>query len=100
MDRNYKKTSSNPAAVYRSFKMSCVLPSVRIHSPNSSPLHHVDRFLHSSQDLFASTDTAYILAFSIIMLTTDLHCSHVKVRKKTDSSSALPTCTAQGAFIC
>ena len=28
-----------------------------------------------SQDLFASADTAYVLAFSIIMLTTDLHRS-------------------------
>ena len=31
-----------------------------------------------SQDLFASADTAYVLAFSIIMLTTDLHSDRVK----------------------
>ena len=33
-----------------------------------------------SQDLFASADTAYVLAYSIIMLTTDLHSD--RVRKK------------------
>lgn len=31
-----------------------------------------------SQKLFASADTAYVLAFSIIMLTTDLHSPQVK----------------------
>ncbi|CAB4064356.1 ARFGEF [Lepeophtheirus salmonis] len=31
-----------------------------------------------TQDLFASADTAYVLAYSIIMLTTDLHSSQVK----------------------
>ncbi|KAF0301335.1 Brefeldin A-inhibited guanine nucleotide-exchange protein 1 [Amphibalanus amphitrite] len=30
------------------------------------------------QELFTSPDTAYVLAFSIIMLTTDLHSAHVK----------------------
>ncbi|XP_077867851.1 brefeldin A-inhibited guanine nucleotide-exchange protein 1-like, partial [Saccoglossus kowalevskii] len=30
------------------------------------------------QGLFASADTAYVLAYSIIMLTTDLHSSQVK----------------------
>ena len=30
------------------------------------------------QELFASADTAYVLAFSVIMLTTDLHSSQVK----------------------
>lgn len=30
------------------------------------------------QDLFASADTAYVLAFSVIMLTTDLHSTHIK----------------------
>ena len=34
-----------------------------------------------SQELFSSADTAYVLAFSIIMLTTDLHSTHVKVRR-------------------
>ncbi|KAH8867375.1 Brefeldin A-inhibited guanine nucleotide-exchange protein [Schistosoma japonicum] len=31
-----------------------------------------------SNNLFASADTAYVLAFSIIMLTTDLHSSQIK----------------------
>lgn len=30
------------------------------------------------QELFASADTAYVLAYSVIMLTTDLHSSNVK----------------------
>ena len=30
------------------------------------------------QDIFASADTAYVLAFSVIMLTTDLHSGNVK----------------------
>ncbi len=30
------------------------------------------------QDLFASADTAYVLAYSVIMLTTDLHSDRVK----------------------
>lgn len=32
----------------------------------------------SRQTLFASADTAYVLAYSIIMLTTDLHSPQVK----------------------
>ena len=31
-----------------------------------------------SQNIFASADAAYVLAYSVIMLTTDLHSSHVK----------------------
>ena len=31
----------------------------------------------SSQTLFASADTAYVLAYSIIMMTTDLHSPQV-----------------------
>lgn len=34
--------------------------------------------LPSRQTLFASADTAYVLAYSIIMLTTDLHSPQVK----------------------
>ena len=30
------------------------------------------------QNIFASADTAYVLAYSIIMLTTDLHSSRIK----------------------
>lgn len=33
---------------------------------------------NASSELFASADTAYVLAYSIIMLTTDLHSSQVK----------------------
>ena len=31
-----------------------------------------------SQTMFASADTAYVLAYSIIMLTTDLHSPQVR----------------------
>ncbi|EDQ86494.1 uncharacterized protein MONBRDRAFT_33770 [Monosiga brevicollis MX1] len=34
--------------------------------------------LHKAQGVFASADAAYVLAFSVIMLTTDLHSSKVK----------------------
>ena len=34
-------------------------------------------FLNSSNTVFASADAAYVLAYSIIMLTTDLHNSQV-----------------------
>jgi brefeldin A-inhibited guanine nucleotide-exchange protein len=37
---------------------------------------------HSSLEIFASADAAYVLAYSIIMLTTDLHSTQVK-RKMT-----------------
>eukprot|EP00127_Corallochytrium_limacisporum_P003541 Clim_evm24s150 gene=Clim_evmTU24s150 len=38
------------------------------------------RYCENNPDngIFASADTAYVLAFSIIMLTTDLHSAHVK----------------------
>lgn len=35
-------------------------------------------FVFRSQGLFACADTAYVLAYSIIMLTTDLHSPRVK----------------------
>lgn len=40
-------------------------------------------FVFSSlrQTLFASADTAYVLAYSIIMLTTDLHSPQVEILK-------------------
>ena len=34
-------------------------------------------FSLSSSDIFASADTAYVLAYSVIMLTTDLHSKNV-----------------------
>lgn len=41
-------------------------------------------FIFSSlrQTLFASADTAYVLAYSIIMLTTDLHSPQVEILRK------------------
>jgi len=35
--------------------------------------------LYFSSEIFASADAAYVLAFSVIMLTTDLHSSQVRV---------------------
>lgn len=35
--------------------------------------------LNSSNTVFASADAAYVLAYSIILLTTDLHNSQVNV---------------------
>lgn len=36
-------------------------------------------FLRFSLGIFASADTAYVLAYSIIMLTTDLHSLQVRL---------------------
>ena len=36
------------------------------------------RHVLSSSDIFASADTAYVLAYSVIMLTTDLHSKNVR----------------------
>lgn len=36
-------------------------------------------FVVCSTNLFASADTAYVLAYSIIMLTTDLHSPQVRL---------------------
>lgn len=36
-------------------------------------------YLSCSNGLFASADTAYVLAYSIIMLTTDLHSPQVRI---------------------
>lgn len=40
----------------------------------------------SRQTLFASADTAYVLAYSIIMLTTDLHSPQVSIHLSVASS--------------
>ena len=37
---------------------------------------------NSKLDIFASADTAYVLAYSIIMLTTDLHNDQVQCRPR------------------
>jgi len=39
-----------------------------------------DRFCHNNPDVFANADAAYTLAFSVIMLNTDLHSPQIKVR--------------------
>ncbi|MEQ2162159.1 Brefeldin A-inhibited guanine nucleotide-exchange protein 2, partial [Goodea atripinnis] len=43
-----------------------------------SPPLNMNRVIFCRQTLFASADTAYVLAYSIIMLTTDLHSPQVK----------------------
>ena len=35
------------------------------------------KYLYCSESVFASADAAYVLAYSIIMLATDLHSSQV-----------------------
>ena len=37
-----------------------------------------DRYCDNNPEVFAKADTAYTLAFSIIMLNTDLHSSQIK----------------------
>ena len=37
-----------------------------------------DRYCENNPDTFATADTAYTLAFSVIMLNTDLHSNQVK----------------------
>ncbi|KAJ3232185.1 Brefeldin A-inhibited guanine nucleotide-exchange protein 2 [Chytriomyces hyalinus] len=39
-----------------------------------------DRYCENNPDVFAKADTAYTLAFSVIMLNTDLHSEHIKNR--------------------
>ncbi|KAJ3137203.1 Brefeldin A-inhibited guanine nucleotide-exchange protein 1 [Physocladia obscura] len=39
-----------------------------------------DRYCENNPDIFAKADTAYTLAFSVIMLNTDLHSAHIKDR--------------------
>jgi brefeldin A-inhibited guanine nucleotide-exchange protein len=45
-------------------------------------LKFAERYLHGNPDTFSSADTAYILAYSVIMLNTDQHNNQVK-RKMT-----------------
>jgi brefeldin A-inhibited guanine nucleotide-exchange protein len=44
-----------------------------------------DRYCDNNQDVFAKADTAYTLAFSIIMLNTDLHSSQIKNKMDKDA---------------
>lgn len=39
-----------------------------------------DRYCETNPTIFAKADTAYTLAFSVIMLNTDQHSNHIKVR--------------------
>ncbi|KAI8612736.1 hypothetical protein BC830DRAFT_1135388 [Chytriomyces sp. MP71] len=39
-----------------------------------------DRYCENNPEIFAKADTAYTLAFSVIMLNTDLHSAHIKNR--------------------
>eukprot|EP00547_Thalassionema_nitzschioides_P000436 CAMPEP_0194204202 /NCGR_PEP_ID=MMETSP0156-20130528/3798_1 /TAXON_ID=33649 /ORGANISM="Thalassionema nitzschioides, Strain L26-B" /LENGTH=2109 /DNA_ID=CAMNT_0038930161 /DNA_START=16 /DNA_END=6345 /DNA_ORIENTATION=- len=41
-----------------------------------------ERYTHQNLDVFPSADTAFILAFSVIMLNTDLHNPNIKEEKK------------------
>src|SRR6202023_568737 len=43
-------------------------------------LKFAGRYLHCNPNSFANADTAYILAYSVIMLNTDLHSPQVKKR--------------------
>ncbi len=40
-----------------------------------------------TNNLFASADTAYVLAYSIIMLTTDLHSVKIKQKQRMSKAS-------------
>ncbi|CEP17156.1 hypothetical protein [Parasitella parasitica] len=43
-------------------------------------LKFAERYVHGNPDAFANAETAYVLAYSVIMLNTDLHSPHVKRR--------------------
>ncbi|KAI9469661.1 MAG: hypothetical protein EXX96DRAFT_654121 [Benjaminiella poitrasii] len=43
-------------------------------------LKFAERYVHGNAGVFANAETAYVLAYSVIMLNTDLHSPHVKNR--------------------
>ncbi|KAK4508835.1 uncharacterized protein ATC70_013458 [Mucor velutinosus] len=43
-------------------------------------LKFAERYVHGNPGAFANAETAYVLAYSVIMLNTDLHSPHVKRR--------------------
>lgn len=45
-------------------------------------LKFAERYVHFNPGVFANAETAYVLAYSVIMLNTDLHSPHVKRRMK------------------
>ena len=47
-------------------------------------LKFAERYTHSNPNIFANADTAYVLAYSIILLNTDLHNPQVKKRMTLD----------------
>ncbi|ORX51959.1 Sec7-domain-containing protein [Hesseltinella vesiculosa] len=47
-------------------------------------LKFADRYVHGNPNVFANADTAYFLAYSVIMLNTDLHNPHNKRRMTLD----------------
>ncbi|KAG1642506.1 hypothetical protein G6F44_004767 [Rhizopus delemar] len=47
-------------------------------------LKFAERYVHGNPSVFASAETAYVLAFSVIMLNTDLHSPQVKRRMTLD----------------
>lgn len=47
-------------------------------------LKFAERYVHGNPGVFANAETAYVLAYSVIMLNTDLHSPHVKRRMTLD----------------
>ncbi|KAL6941473.1 hypothetical protein ACO0RG_002604 [Hanseniaspora osmophila] len=47
-------------------------------------LKFAERFVEQNPDIFAKADTAYVLAYSVIMLNTDLHSPQIKHRMTLD----------------
>ncbi|RCI05462.1 guanine nucleotide exchange protein for ADP-robosylation factor [Rhizopus stolonifer] len=47
-------------------------------------LKFAERYVHGNAGVFANAETAYVLAYSVIMLNTDLHSPHVKRRMNLD----------------
>ncbi|KAK9475476.1 uncharacterized protein V1510DRAFT_409312 [Dipodascopsis tothii] len=47
-------------------------------------LKFAERYISGNPDIFANADTAYVLAYSVIMLNTDLHSPQVKNRMTKD----------------
>lgn len=47
-------------------------------------LKFAERYIAGNPGVFANADTAYVLAYSVIMLNTDLHSAQIKVRMTVD----------------
>ena len=46
-------------------------------------LKFAERYIHGNPNAFANADTAYVLAYSVIMLNTDQHSPNIKTRRMT-----------------